>query len=357
MPTIRKRGNRFQAQVRIKDGGRIVHEQSATFDTQRQAQTWGWAIEEQFKSGKITQQKSETTLSQVVEFQKQSLLKADKELRGISHQFDALIASSLGAMQILKIDSSDIVEFARAHAKDRSPATVLHCLMVLRSCYQTARSEMGIKADIQEVADATKHLAKLGLASKSTERDRRVTDDEIDRICKHHESLLATTIPLRLLLNLAIALPRRAGELFGGMQWADYNGESVKLWDTKDPRKVRNEVVPVPPKAQAIIARLPKGPGAICPYNPQSVSAAVYRACKIVGIENLHLHDLRHEGVSRLFEAGLDIPKVSMISGHQSWSTLRRYTHLKPSDVIDALTPTSKAKSKPRQRQRQEAGA
>jgi integrase len=125
-------------------------------------------------------------------------------------------------------------------------------------------------------------------------------------------------------------------------------------YQSKDPRKVRNEVVPVPPKAQAIIAGLPKVQGAICPYKPQSVSAAVYRACKIVGIENLHLHDLRHEGVSRLFEAGLDIPRVSMISGHVSWGTLRRYTHLKPSDVLDALTPKSKAQSKPRPRQRQE---
>ena len=57
----------------------------------------------------------------------------------------------------------------------------------------------------------------------------------------------------------------------------------------------------------------------------------------MLGIEDLHLHDIRHEGISRLFEAGLDIPRVAMISGHKSWTTLKRYTHLKPADVVSRL--------------------
>lgn len=337
MPTIRKRGKKFQAQVRIKQGGAIVHEESATFETEKQARMWGWGIEEQFRSGKLVAAPSEVTVAQVVAQHRASLIKAERDIRGVDHQFDALMASKMGAIPLLKVDSSDIVAFAKTHAEGRAPATVLHCLMVLRSCYQTARSEMKIKADILEVSDAIKHLTKLGVVAKSLERTRRVTDSEVDRICKHHEGLQETTIPLRLLLTLAIALPRRAGELFGGMQWADYDGQVVKLWDTKNPTAVRNEVVPVPPNAQAIIKKFPRGKGAICPYNPQSVSSAVYRACKVVGIDNLHLHDLRHEGVSRLFEAGLDIPRVSMISGHRAWSTLKRYTHLKPADVIAQL--------------------
>ena len=73
------------------------------------------------------------------------------------------------------------------------------------------------------------------------------------------------------------------------------------------------------------------------PYNPSSVGAADYKSCQVIGIDDLHLHDLRHEGVSRLFEAGLDIPRVAMISGHLSWATLRRYTHLKPGEVTARL--------------------
>jgi len=49
------------------------------------------------------------------------------------------------------------------------------------------------------------------------------------------------------------------------------------------------------------------------------------------------LHDLRHEGISRLFERGLNIPEVALISGHLSWNTLKRYTHIKPQTVLDKL--------------------
>jgi site-specific recombinase XerD len=49
-----------------------------------------------------------------------------------------------------------------------------------------------------------------------------------------------------------------------------------------------------------------------------------------LGIEDLDFHDLRHEGTSRLLEAGFAIEQVSLVTGHKDWKMLRRYTHLKP---------------------------
>lgn len=99
----------------------------------------------------------------------------------------------------------------------------------------------------------------------------------------------------------------------------------------------RIESVPVPPAARAIIATLPRIDARILPYNGESVSASWDRACQRLGIEDLHFHDLRHEGICRLFESGLQIQEVSMISGHTSWTTLKRYTHLRPQDVLERM--------------------
>ena len=52
-------------------------------------------------------------------------------------------------------------------------------------------------------------------------------------------------------------------------------------------------------------------------------------AGKVLEIDDLHFHDLRHDGVSRLFEKGWDIPKVASVSGHRDWNSMRRYTHLR----------------------------
>ena len=43
--------------------------------------------------------------------------------------------------------------------------------------------------------------------------------------------------------------------------------------------------------------------------------------------------DLRHEATSRLFERGYDIPEVAQFTLHESWTTLKRYTHLRPEQV------------------------
>jgi hypothetical protein len=45
-------------------------------------------------------------------------------------------------------------------------------------------------------------------------------------------------------------------------------------------------------------------------------------------------HDLRHEGTSRLFEAGLPIEKVALVTGHEDWRQLQRYTNLKVEDLL-----------------------
>lgn len=58
---------------------------------------------------------------------------------------------------------------------------------------------------------------------------------------------------------------------------------------------------------------------------------------KDLGLEDLHFHDLRHEAVSRLVEAGLSDQEVASISGHKSMQMLRRYTHLRAEDLVIKL--------------------
>ena len=72
----------------------------------------------------------------------------------------------------------------------------------------------------------------------------------------------------------------------------------------------------------------------IFPYNSRSIGAAFRRARKACEIEDLRFHDLRHEATSRLFEAGLTIERVALVTGHKDWKMLKRYTHLAPDMVF-----------------------
>src|SRR5690606_36865798 len=56
-----------------------------------------------------------------------------------------------------------------------------------------------------------------------------------------------------------------------------------------------------------------------------------------LGLADLRFHDLRHEAVSRLVEAGFSDQEVSAISGHKSMQMLKRYTHLRAEDLVGRL--------------------
>lgn len=60
-------------------------------------------------------------------------------------------------------------------------------------------------------------------------------------------------------------------------------------------------------------------------------------AKKAAGLVDFRFHDLRHEAVSRLVEAGLSDQEVSAISGHKSMQMLKRYTHLRAEDLVGKL--------------------
>lgn len=53
---------------------------------------------------------------------------------------------------------------------------------------------------------------------------------------------------------------------------------------------------------------------------------------------DIRLHDQRHESASRLFETGrFNTMEVAAITGHKTLQMLKRYTHLKASELAKKL--------------------
>jgi site-specific recombinase XerD len=71
------------------------------------------------------------------------------------------------------------------------------------------------------------------------------------------------------------------------------------------------------------------------------MTTAFQRARRRAGVDGLRFHDLRHEGISRLFERGMQIQQVALVSGHRSWSMLKRYTNLKPESLHAHVEPST----------------
>ncbi len=68
------------------------------------------------------------------------------------------------------------------------------------------------------------------------------------------------------------------------------------------------------PEVIRIIDFYAKAAAEVFPFEAKSVSSSFTWACVLLDIEDLHFHDFRHEGTSRLFEFGRNIPHVATVS-------------------------------------------
>lgn len=340
MSTVRQRGDSWQAIVRIKKGGQLVHSESQTFETEKLARAWADKVESKIKSmGVPARLLDKITFGELVSMYRAERDKFKPLGRSINSNLDLLV-QHMGSARLDAMTPEFYTSFARKRrGPTTGPTTVLHNLSTVRTVLNSAKPMFGIDVDGSALTTAIQNLQLNGVVANSNKRSRRPTQAELDALVAEFERVWdfpSTKIPMQLIVPLAVELPRRIGELCA-MEWADYTDQKVLLRDTKHPRRPRTETVPVPPKARAIIDSLPRIDARILPYRSESCSSAFDRACERLKIVDLHLHDLRHEGISRLFEQGLDIPQVAMISGHLSWTNLKRYTHLSPKDVLEKL--------------------
>ncbi len=346
MASIQQRGDQWFAQVRQKKGGTIVFSESRTFPTEAMARSWAERLEEKVKQdGAITVAQREITAGKLIRMHLEYQQKLRPLGRSTIHNHQ-ITAQAFDSIKINDLTAKHITDFVmRRKADGVSPATIMSNLSPLSSAIHAAPYAHGIQADPSPVDLAIRKLKEAGAIGKSREVIRLVDDDEelallaeFARRNHHHQ----TEIDMVLIYKMAIALPRRAGELTR-LRWADvdHKRRTVLIRDVKHPRrKIGNDqVVPLLGEAYKLLDQIPKLGEFIFPYNSESMTAAFERARDRIAatgmpkIADLRFHDLRHTGITQLFWAGLKIEEVAAVSGHTNWQQLKRYTHIRPEDV------------------------
>jgi integrase len=258
-----------------------------------------------------------------------------------------MLKRRLGALKTTALDRECLVKFGRKRAAEGAgPMTVSMDMGMIRLVVSHAAAVHGLPVPVEPIDLARIALKRLGLTGKSNERDRRPTDEELAKLIDHFDGNPRQIIPMGRIIKFAVATAMRQEEICRVI-WSDLNTRTKMLTirDRKDPRAKKGNDQRIPLLAvsgydavalieeqRAIRANEDER---IFSYNAKSVSNVFTRACQALEIEDLHFHDLRHEGTSRLFEAGYRIEQVSLVTGHKDWKMLRRYTHLKPESLHD----------------------
>lgn len=91
-------------------------------------------------------------------------------------------------------------------------------------------------------------------------------------------------------------------------------------------------------KAQEVLRTIPHFiDGKVFKTTAEGLKKSFERARKRADMEHFNFHNLRHESITRLFERGWNITKVSAVSGYKDLSSLKRYTNLRASDLAKKL--------------------
>ena len=330
IPRKRKDGTvGFTAQIVVKRSGAIVHREAQTFDRKQAARAWLSRRETELAQPGALERRPDPTLSEVID---RYISESRRRIGRTKAQVLRTIKTyDIAEMRCNKITSADLIAFAQSLKVQ--PQTVQNYLSHLAAVFAVAKPAWGYPLDRQVIKDAMVVAKRLGVTSKSRSRDRRPSLDELDRLMEHFGVVKARrprSVPMQKIVVFALFSTRRLEEITR-ICWDYYDQTRVLVRDMKHPgdKEGNDTWCELPPEAAAIIETMPRTEKEIFPYSTDAIGAAFTRACRILGIDNLVFHDLRHEGISRLFEIGKSIPQAASVSGHRSWQSLKRYTHLR----------------------------
>jgi integrase len=330
MKNIVKRGE-CSFRVRVYCNG---HYTTSTFDTLKDAQIWRDRVKanqeldtekRDIQKARITQREAKTyTLKQALERYAEEVTPAKKGSAVELTRINKTKKSPLVSKSFYLFTPDDALalldEIGGSDNNKRKYASLISHL------YKTAHKlwRMDVKNPV---------AGEIELPSNGKPRDRRLQGDEGARLLRHLSG------EAKAVFEFAIETAMRRSEILS-LEWKNINlNLKVRTAILIDTKNSEPRAVPLSSTAIRILKGLKKGNKRKKPFSItiSQLRDAWEAARTNAGIPDIRLHDMRHEGASRLFEKGLNVMEAASVTGHKTLSMLKRYTHLNPTDIAKKL--------------------
>lgn len=320
MATFRKRNNKWQARIQLASGPT----QARTFLRLTEAKRWARQLETAYQHGLFRTQPESITLNKAFQRYLKDVNAHKKRPKIEGYRIKAWMNSTLSEQFLEHIKTFHLASWRDEKIRQGfQPNTIRLHLAVMSHLYTIAKSDWGYEELINPVTNLSRpKLPKV--------RETRITDQDITLIINN------TTSPLLpSMIQLALFTGMRRSELVK-LQWADVHWDKQYI-HVKDTKNGEERFIPLIDKSAVVLKHIHKINDRVFNITEHAVTVAFTRAIKRSQLTHMSFHTLRHEAITRFFEMGLTIPEVASISGHKSWSMLRRYTHLQSQTLINKL--------------------
>ena len=236
----------------------------------------------------------------------------------------------LGGVELRRITKPDCLSWAARVGAEMSPTAYNHTISILRGIIEVG-VECGARYD-----NPSRFIKRV------SERSKKLTLPDFDQfqafVTEIENSGSGFSEPCAELVRfLAFGGFRKVEASF--ITWADCDFTKGKIIVRGDPETgTKNgefREVPMIPDMRQMLERMRSErsgePAESCVMRVHECQKAIDRAAKVVGMERITHHDLRHLFATRCIESGVDIPTVSRWLGHKDGGALamKVYGHLR----------------------------
>lgn len=183
--------------------------------------------------------------------------------------------------------------------------------------------ERSVKIRLQELAEI-----ELNTRTFSSVSARKKVQAAARAALRPLAAETAHVVPyLQVFYMFQVMTGARRGETLG-LTWdrIDFDAQTAFLPETKNGRSrklaLRQDLLEE-------LRALPRDTERVFAVGLDYVVGAWATACTMAKVDDLHIHDVRHEALSRLAESGkFTLPELQVFSGHRDLRMLMRYAHL-----------------------------
>ena len=328
MASIQKRGSHFRARI-TREGKSTL---SATFYSRQESLQWAKEIEAQLRLGiyketlSVPQKTAAISFSEAAVHYMKTHSIHKKIVRSETYRLQILIARWKD-LPISAIDKPAVLSLRDELLRlGRANDTINHYFNTISKLFQMLQDEWDLT-----VTNPIKGIKRMPPTQGRSKRITGLVEQLLLTACDDLQKPL-----LRLIIEFAIETGMRRGEIMG-LTWADIDLANRKAYlhtsKNGEPRQV-----PLTKKALAVLQALQRDDmGKVFPMSlvtlrtqyesVRSHAKPQWQQAGINPFDDLRFHDLRHEALSRLSDAGLNVIELSHISGHKTLGMLKRYVH------------------------------
>lgn len=347
MASITLRAGKYYVRIRRKGLPAAIK----TFHRKADAQSWARKIESEMDQGSWVAPTAQVpSFAEAVEAYRNQVAVRMKGYATYCYRFDEFAGLSFAGKPVSDVTPFDLAAWRDQQLQSRKPATVVRKMAMLSALFSWAVKDRGWME-----RNPVTLVAKPRALS---ERARVLGSEEVSCLMEQARTSKARWLAPALVVLMSSAM--RRGELFAlRRRDIDVDAAVARLRDTKN-GSARD--VPLCPTALAAIQELAElaAPGAESRLIPVGEVGSIstrfqvtvtraqraYRAaCAESGrepkpgfLEDVRLHDMRHQAITRWASTGgLTLPELMALSGHKTPRMLMRYTHLSASKLAGKL--------------------